>query len=311
MTDPYNTFDTFTVGSESEPAMPEPPKVPPILARLPKIKAAPPKPPTRQRFDDAESPLPEAHLSESYWESTDTFSGPPASLDTGALPTATIDNPTETIRIDTVSPGVFDARANPATQAASPSEDNAPATIPFTSAAAPSATTEFQPTVQSADEPWTAWMLDIESTIQPYARWIALAAVIAALGLTIVLLRGGGEAIDANEIPSQVLTDNEADQALVGDYETGNAPPLWPAGVAAETVETTPAGIDAGYAELGLRPLDDQPSASTPPLVAAGPASAARAPSAARLTGEVLPGESSRINVADAKYNTGTPGTIR
>lgn len=311
MTDPYSTFDTFTVGSESEPVMPEPSKTPPLIARLPKISPLS-QPTTRKRFDEAQTPLPEAHLNESLWEQSDTLTETPPSAYYGTKTTSAPGNPTATIRIDTVSPGMFEDRPT-----AQPVEallaETSPATIPFE----PLASEAAPAVVPSVDEPWTAWMLDIESTIQPYARWIALAAVIAAMGLTVVLLRSSGGAVEAIDTAPQVFNESISSQALVGDYETkgntGGAPPFWPTNATEEPAETAPAGMVPTYAadEQGLRPLEGSIAGSTPPPVAAGPASAARAPSAARFTGQILPAETSRIDVADAKYNTATPGTIR
>lgn len=281
MNDPFVTFDTLTIGTDLEgtadtnPAPEERPKLASILARLPRVPLTPPKPKVRQRFDDAEPAIPTAHLLDE--------SQPPEAMPSPEGLRTPLGDPTATIRIDTVTPYQYPGEA----PAAKPAEAKQPApifeepaTVPFTPkpvakpeavAANPVAATIVEDPIE---DPWSAWLLNLEATIQPYSRWIALAAVIAALGLTIVLLRGGGGATSTSETAPQVSTDS-LDQTLANsDLSPESEATPW---------LTTP--------EPTVTPMAEQPGA-----VAVGPVSAPRSTAGhAALTNELLPVETPRI----------------
>lgn len=284
MNDPFITYDTLTIGSEldgqahADPIPSEKPKLPSILARLPRIPLDPPRPKVRQRFDDPEPAIPMAHLAEED----------PVAASEAASPSwqPALGDPTATIRIDTITPAVFDTpAAEPQREPATPpsaSMPATPATIPFVQPA------EFAPPPaeehEALDDEWTTWLLNLEATIQPYSRWIALAAVIAALGLTVVLLRGGGAPLDATETAPQVSTE-ATNQVLAGE-------PTWeqdPAEVEAAPWLTPQPPTTEPTADLG--PLRQPPTAA----VAVGPVSAPTPPGRATLTGEVFPSETPRV----------------
>lgn len=292
MTDPYTTFDTFSIGSEPDTMPAEPSRVAPIIARLPRVEVAQPSSATHQRLDEAASPLPECHLI----DTTMTSDTPIAAYSTTLL--ALGDDPVATIRFDTVGPGSSRDEANAETKASVDS--------PAVASAASSG---------SVDEPWTAWMIDLESTIQPYARWIALAAVIAAMGLAIVLLRGRGGSVEATETAPQVQVQTTANEMLAKQEASSELPPTWPPARTEQAVDEMVLADATSEPNEDLRPLQESYVTTTPPASAAGPASAARAAGQARLHGEVEPVETSRIDVADATYNSTYnstyPGTRR
>lgn len=265
MTDPYVSFDTFSVGDGPNDPTPAAPQRPSLLARLPRVAPTPTRPKPIQRFDSAESPLHGVHLSEGGADLT--MAGPDAGS-TAAPRRIALSDAVATIRIDTVSPTFFDDSAPaPRPQAATPA-----ATLPATT----------DPTV---DDPWAAWLLNLEAAILPYSRVIVLAAVIAAMGLTFVLLRGGPASIEAPAVAPQVSV-GETDNALV-TAEAIDAPSTWPA-----PIQPAP--------QSELRPFPAEGAAPPPSATfAAGPASAWRGVAGAKLTGEVLPVEESRVEVAE------------
>ena len=269
MTDPYVSIDTFSIGSEpvgesdSTPgAEPRAAADAPVLARLPWIAPPRAEPPKTHRYDAAERPLHGIHADEG-----EMAGGPLAGdLTMPVLAPGLAGDPTVTLRIDTVTPTSFDATT------ATPSPNPAPL-VPSASQPAPA------PSVDNVtiDDPWAAWLVEAEAAILPYSRWIVLAAVIAALGLTLVLLQTTGRpALDAGDATPQVQIgfDGPALADSSGATEATGSPleaPAW----------SSP--------DNGLQPLADGQESTAPPLVAAGPASAP--PRVATLLGDVLPSE--------------------
>ncbi|QDT70169.1 hypothetical protein MalM25_31150 [Planctomycetes bacterium MalM25] len=305
MTDPYVIYDTLSFDADPNgspegdvgPAPSAEKKLPPILARLPKLEPAPPKPKTRQRFDAAESPHAPAFLGEiNPFGETGTLASP------ASMPTAGFD-PVATIRIDTVTPTTIDAPEKREPQRG-PSEAAGPATIPFRPVADEAPSADAAPGLVADDEPWATTLLEIESTIQPYSRWIALAALLAAMGLTAVILQGGGRpAVDDSTAPATL-------GAPAGGAFAGNEPvePVVEESLSWPSVEP----IDSTSGGGSLSPLNEPGVAvaqTPPPTVAAGPASASRSPGHARLTGEVLEPSHPRIDVADAANRPAYPET--
>lgn len=304
MTDPYVTYDTFSLGNDPE-GSPEASGVgsapsgekqlPPIFARLPRLEPAEPKPKTRQRFDEAESPLGAIHLGE-------TGPLPTTQTELTAPPTAGFD-PVATIRIDTVTPTSVDAPTEQPKPQRTRIDQGAPATIPFHPAET-AVNAESIPSEPAADEPWATTLLELESTIQPYSRWIALAALIAAMGLTVVILQGSGVTIETDPTtPAQEAPDG----AAFAESEPLN--PVDDAGLTRPAIEP----IEEAKSDW-LRPLQEPGVAvaqTTPATVAAGPTSASRSPGRARLTGEVLAPPQERIDVADATHRAAYPETRR
>lgn len=262
MTDPYVSIDTFSVSAElSESRAEQAPTTtrPSILARLPRVAPAPPKPKRIQRFDDAEVVTHGLH----HPEGSDGL----ADATPTALPRRTpLADPTATIRIDTVSPATIDDQ--PSRQARPTSRPPAPTSSP------PAAV---------AEEPVGSWLLNLEAAVLPYSRVIVLAAAIAATGLTLVLLRGArarqAEPTTAPQVSVEAPLDALASVATPAD----EAPLYWP-------------GAPAAPAEAALKPLVTASTAPAP--FAAGPASAWRGPAGARLTGEVRSPDAERIDVA-------------
>lgn len=291
MNEPFITYDTLTIGADLDPAG-EPAagpsgggQLPSILARLPRVPIAPPQPRVRKRFDDAESSNPTTHLLDEL--------DPPAAP-AGAATSRTPEwDPAATIRFDTVAPYPVEpeAPAAPPTRRVEAPEP-ARATVPFepiSQTPTPAAAINTPPQAETLEDPWSAWLLNLEATIQPYSRWIALAAVVAALGLTIVLLRGGGGPIDPPEAAPQVST--EVAGSNLADTSTGSFEPVADA-TPWLTSEPAPA------------PFADESEA-----VAVGPVSAPRPAGHAMLTGELLPAETPRI--ADSTPNDSSSRTIR
>lgn len=274
MTDPYVTFDTFSLGdSAAEPAPAPAPPRPSLLAKLPRVAPTQSRPKPIQRFDDAESPLHGVHLGEMGADLAMAGSA------TGAGPVARRpmpSNPAATIRIDTVSPTTFDDEQPVARRPA---------------LAKPVVISDTAATDVVVDDPWAAWLLNLESTIVPYSRVIVLAAVIAAMGLTVVLLRGGAKPVEAPNPGPQVSTDGAGDSLVATDVF--GAPPS-----SSANLWTTP----AAKTEADLRPIHPPTAAATatPFISAAGPASAKwNGPAGAKLTGQVLPMDDSRVEVAE------------
>ncbi|TWT97011.1 hypothetical protein Pla108_27880 [Botrimarina colliarenosi] len=295
MTDPYVSFDTFSVGETPAEPTPAPQQQrPSLLARLPRVAPSPPRPKPIQRFDDAESALHGVHL---YDGGSDlAMAGPSVEP---APRRYKLSDPTATIRIDTVSPSTFD--------------DETPEPPPRRQAI-DSPTMFGEPKMlgeprmfgeQAAiDDPWATWLLNLESTILPYSRIIVLAAVIAAMGLTFVLLRGGAAAMEAPNTSPQVSIDAHTDTlAAVEAVETvanpsaEEAPPFhWP-------VASTPTPASGALRPLDASPLGESVATtdSLPPSsFARGPASAWQGPAGAKLTGQVMPVDSGRVDVAHA-----------
>ncbi|MEN0111289.1 MAG: hypothetical protein AAF805_11260, partial [Planctomycetota bacterium] len=195
-------------------------------------------------------------------------------------------DPAATIRIDTVWPTEIDG-AGQAKSAAVAAATAAPARATESTAPRPSTERPAEPSAPTvAEDPFTTWLIDLESAVLPYSRWIALAAIAAALGLTAVLLRGvDAGATDASAGP-RVEIDSSPDESIVlaadGDFgDPEGLPPVW-------RVEEPL----AESADAPLRPLDGSPAAAppTPPaLVAAGPASASPRTPHAQLIGQVHP----------------------
>lgn len=278
MNDPFVSFDTFSVGDQGDlvfGASANEPKTPPILARLPRV-SAPPRPKTKQRFDDAEPVTHGLHHPEGGY---DLMPAGPESQTT--IQPALSDDPIATIRIDTVSPGQF---------ADAPAAREAPAVA---------ANVEPAPVQTLDDDPWAAWLLNLEAAILPYSRVIVLAAVIAAMGLTVVLLQGGGTAgsVEVPAIAPQVSSGAAGSDLATIEPIDAQAKAYWP--------PSTPAQ------EAGLQPLPAQAGQVADATVAAGPASAPRRSPQATLTGEVLPVEAQRINVANAAGQPSYPRTTR
>jgi hypothetical protein len=273
MTDPYVTFDTFSLGdSAAEPAPAPAPPRPSLLAKLPRVAPTQSRPKPIQRFDDAESPLHGVHLGEMGADLS--MAGTAA----GASPTQRRimpSNPAATIRIDTVSPTTFDDEQPVARRSAL----TKPVVVSDTAA-----------TDVVVDDPWAAWLLNLESTIVPYSRVIVLAAVIAAMGLTVVLLRGGAKPVEAPSNSPQVSADGAGDSLVATDVF--RAPPS-----SSANLWTTP----APKGEADLRPINVPTVAATttPFISAAGPASAWRGTAGAKLTQQVLPVDESRVEVAE------------
>jgi hypothetical protein len=276
MTDPYVTFDTFSLGdSAAEPAPAPAPPRPSLLAKLPRVAPTQSRPKPIQRYDGAESPLHGVHLGEMGADLAMAGSA------TGAGPVARRpmpSNPAATIRIDTVSPTTFDDEQPVARRPA---------------LAKPVAISDATATDVVVDDPWAAWLLNLESTIVPYSRVIVLAAVIAAMGLTVVLLRGGAKPVEAPSPGPQVSTDDAGDSLVATDVF--GAPPSTSANLwAAPTAKT----------EADLRPINvpttTAPVNSFPVAAAVGPASAKwHGAAGAKLTGQVLPVDDTRVEVAE------------
>lgn len=279
MTDPYVSFDTFSLGdSAAEPAAT--PQRPSLLAKLPRVApTTPTRPKPIQRFDDAQSPLHGVHLGEA---GADLAMAGPATASGPAARRFAPSSPIATLRIDTVSPTTFDDV---------PSAARGAAAEPVAAG---------KPAAESVvDDPWAAWLLNLESAITPYSRIIVLAAVIAAMGLTIVLLRGGPAPTESHSLSPQVSADGTSGSLVATEIFSKPltaSPNMWPS-----PAPPTPAGE--------LRPIgpptaaatgETTPVASSPVASAAGPASAWRGPAGARLTGQVLPAEDNRVNVAEA-----------
>lgn len=260
MTDPYVSFDTFTVGAEVNAPAAEPAPRPSLLARLPRVAPAPPKPKRIQRFDEAEPTAHGLHV----FDSGDglAYAGPATAL---APRRAPLGDPTATIRIDTVTPTTFEDQPARATRPAprpTPSKLSSPTPV----------------SSLEAEDPWAAWLVNLEAAIVPYSRVIVLAAVIAAMGLTLVLLRGGRPQTDDSSAAPQVSAETPVDAlateaSVAPPFSTEQAPLVWP---------TAPQPTE-------LRPLTQTTAVAPSPAFAAGPASAWRGPAGARLTGEVLP----------------------
>ena len=207
-----------------------------------------------------------------------------------------------TIRIDTVTPTSVDTPDKQPKPQRLRVDRGAPATIPFRPAedATEAEPKPFEPAVE---EPWSTTLLELESTIQPYSRWIALAALIAAMGLTVVILQGGGVIETDSTTPVQEAPDGAA---FAENEPTG---PVDDAGLTRPSV----APIEEAQSDW-LRPLQEPGVAvaqTAPAAVAAGPASASRGMGHARLTGEVLAPPQERIDVADATSRAAYPETRR
>ncbi|MEQ8850081.1 hypothetical protein [Botrimarina sp.] len=174
MTEPYVSFDTLTVGAEYDAAVrsagPAAAGAAPVLARLPRVEPQPKAPPIH-RCDDPEPEPPASHLGV-----------PPQPAAAPPADTAAANNKFASIRIDAGAP---------------PTADGAPAQPSAAPPIAASPTLSQPAESVEASQAAGGWLLDLEATIQPYSRWIALAAVIAALGLTAVLLQSGPEPVIA------------------------------------------------------------------------------------------------------------------
>ncbi|MEO1497966.1 MAG: hypothetical protein AAFV43_12535 [Planctomycetota bacterium] len=126
-------------------------------------------------------------------------------------------------------------------------------------------------------ESLSATLLQIDAIVSPYARWIALAAVVAAIGLTMVLL-GGGQPAQQGDTPGSTgnqaqtpINQNVANQSVFAQLD-----PLGPLDPGQPTPASTEATADAVASSTAAGP------ASAPRLAAAptGPA--------VRLTGDVV-----------------------
>lgn len=263
MNDPFVSFDTFSIGEEaehllgSEASKPEPT---PILARLPRI-VVPARQETRKRFDDPQVAAQGIHHPEGA--PLDPMAGGSQVLESPPRPISS--NPFETIRIDTASPTeISDPTPKPELRVVSPPAESS---VP----------------VAMTEDTTAAWLLNLESAILPYSRVIVLAAVVAAMGLTVILLQGSGRptSTESLELEPQV----NAESSLQGLANTNETAPGW-ATSSEPTADLQPLPIPAA-----------QPEANT---IAAGPASAPRRTGQATLTGQIYPANSERINVADA-----------
>jgi hypothetical protein len=296
MTDPYVSFDTFSLGDSTAEPAPTPAR-PSLLAKLPRVAPTTPRrPKSIQRFDDAETPLHGVHLGEAGADLA--MAGPLADPGPVARRFSSA-SPIATLRIDTVSPTTFDD-APPAKRAAAPE----------TAAVSP------PPAEAVIDDPWAAWLLNLESAITPYSRIIVLGAVIAAMGLTIVLLRGGAKPTQSQSLSPQVSADGGDDSLVATEIDSNPsafsqsstfsqpwtaAPSMWPSPTPPTTTgELLPIGAPTAATTAAATPINSTAVASTPVASAAGPASAWRGPAGARLTGQVLPVEEDRVNVAEA-----------
>lgn len=130
-------------------------------------------------------------------------------------------------------------------------------------------------------------LLQLDAMVAPYARWIALAAVIAAIGLTLVLLRDQASA-PLNDSPGDTINQAQSVSEDLGVFaDLGPLDPIKPS----FTPPTTPA--TAMIIEAPAGPASTPTVAET--TTAAGPVSApslAARPSrvpAVQLTGEVGP----------------------
>jgi hypothetical protein len=195
----YATFDTLTIDAEMArgglagplqaplapmPRPTTPPSAPhaaPLLARLPRLTAAPTQPaPLRERVD-----APATRLVGTHAAATQTFA-----IDTHVAATDAI----ATIH-----------------RAASPSIEAL--------AAAPATTTTTTQRPAPRDE-MTELLLGWDAAVAPYARWIVLAALFAALGLTLVLLRGG----DGSSLGDTPSISPRAAVASPGELAAPSAP---------------------------------------------------------------------------------------
>jgi len=154
------------------------------------------------------------------------------------------------------------------------------------------------------DDPWSAWLLNLESAITPYSRIIVLAAVIAAMGLTIVLLRGGPTPTESPSLSPQLSADGGGDSLVATEMFATPAiatASMWPTSTPpSPTGELLPLGAPTAATSAVTTPVNSATVAPSPVASAAGPASAWRGPAGARLTGQVLPVEGAdRVNVAE------------
>lgn len=277
MTDPYVSIDTFSVGFEpndTEEALGPAPSggsETPVIARLPRVAPAAPAKSATHRYDTAETALHGVHVDDSPLATT----APPASAGLAEQAPIQVSDPAVTIRIDTVTPDAFEVSKEEALLRKQANEALLGGTEPDT----------------AIEDPWASSLLSLEAAILPYSRWIVLAAVIAALGLTLVLLQTAGRRpLDAGTALPQVQL-GQYDPA----YVTAEAAPQpTPAAGEAPSWGTLPdeaAVANAWDASEGLRPLDreNETTEVAPPLVAAGPASVAPRNARATLLGQVLP----------------------
>lgn len=273
MDEAYAVFDTLSVGADfnvtPDPGpKKEPPastsEVAPVIARVGHVstaaEAAPAVPPA------APAPVEPAPAKRSRIDARGTDTHPhtwavrDAAEPTTVAATSTIEG--VNLRIDT-----------PESSAASIATD--PATVESTSL---------------EDETFAETLLQLDAIIAPYARWIALAAVIAAIGLTLVLLRGEPQA-PVSDAPGATVNQASSTDEISVFAELDPLDPITP---------STPASASAPPVTRSQGPLvAATANTAATPATAAGPVSApfAAGPSApqtqvARLAGEVLPSTS-------------------
>ncbi len=293
MEETYATFDTFTVGEKFAPGEDPlaPPPQAPILARLPRLgtaKSVVGNPQKNNRFDQPEKGIIGVHAPEEAAPEA-------APLIQGA------DNPASTIRFDTLltEEGFIEEKGIEAKRVGVEAVrvgTNRPQSVR-------NEAPQLQPTTE-----FDSWLLNLEAAVMPYSRWIVLAAVISALGLALVLLRGSAPAALGDALlPGDRVENTVSNSATVAVDETDSVP-------AVRTLDTGTLGTGKG-----LLPMDSSPEAITNTLAttAMGPAAhkTNNAPQA-RLAQQVQPiepyrvtGTAERIEIASQRSVGGYPRT--
>lgn len=217
---------------------------PRVLARLPRVTVGADAPQAIQRVDSAEGQ--NAAVVRKPTEQSPASQSPVE----GAAVAVTAE-PIATIRIDTLSgpAGWVDvgklSRHDP----------------PHTADGGPRASAN-----QRVEEDW---LVRLEAMIAPHAQWIVLAAVVAALGLTLALLQSG----EQQPIPRTPLPEGLA-------VDPGPTEGLAAAVAATETIVIEQVTADAS----------DRPAETRPPVAATGPIGIAAATGPrAQLVNNVLP----------------------
>lgn len=233
MDDQYTSIDTFSLGDWSTPPVePGAASVPMrVIARLPRVA----DPSVSQRWDQPLNAIPGAH----FPELLPTAEAMPADASAEGL------DPTLTIRIDTLDPARVVERA--------PQQEAAHRLRRVDTVAPPLPTGG----AQAEDEEYTDWLLQAEAMVLPYSRWIVLAAVIAAMGLTMVLLQGGSVSAPSEaEAPSPNAAIESETDALFAD-------------------DSAPQNAEESLADWAMEPLPEEPPAEDKPaLTASGPTAA-------------------------------------
>ena len=148
--------------------------------------------------------------------------------------------------------------------------------------------------VMEAEESYSGWLLDMESILALNSRWIVMLALMAALGLTLLLLRGGGTQV---EVPQDIIPSTASEET---------APTIVDTNVDTNTMVEK---IEATTTEI-----PSFPSEPIEQVYAAGPAAvpphvAPRAELVGAIETPKTPVESSTLQTAQQPSSDGYPRT--